>query len=463
MNLIKPALIIFLALAAAGCGRSVPPQQSANETKPAAPVEQALAFDPLTLMLMPQVGDSRTDKEIRRYQDKVRQGENLDTSVEKLGWLFIAKARESFDPGYYKFAALCADVLETNTPGCSPALLLHGYVLENLHRFQEAEPLARQLVTTRGLPFDFGLLGDSLMEQGKLAEAVKAYQSMVDLRPDLESYARVAHIRWLKGDAEGAIEMMRAAVSASSPRDPDSAAWVNTRLAVLEFQSGKTDGAQTAAAAALEVRPNYPPALLLRGRMFLAENNFEQAVATLETAMKANPLPEYQWALAEALRGAEREPEATDLESNLREAGAANDPRTFSLFLATRGEEVATALRLAKTEFQQRQDVFTQDALAWALAANGQTAEARKHMALAVAESTEDARLFFHAAAIAHQAGQDDEAQTWFTRAAGSMQTLLPSERQRLLQLAETFPADSQTSLIGTATSSQGSSLTAGK
>ena len=463
MKYTRQALALGLALAIVGCGRNAPPQTLESKTQPAAPVEQALAFDPVTLMLMPQVGDSRTDKEIRRYQDKVRQGENLDTSVEKLGWLFIAKARESFDPGYYKLAAVCADVLETNTPGCSQALLLHGYVLENLHRFKEAEPLARQLTTTRGLPFDFGLLGDSLMEQGKLDAAVKAYQSMVDLRPDLESYARVAHIRWLKGDTEGAVEMMRAAVSASSPHDPDSAAWANTRLAMLEFQSGKTDGAQTAATAALEVRPNYPPALLLRGRMFLAENDFEQAVATLATAVKANPLPEYQWALAEALRAADREPEATDLESNLREAGAGNDPRTFSLFLATRGEDTATALRLAETELQQRQDVFTQDALAWALAANGQTAEARKHMALAMAENTDDARLFFHAAVIAHQAEEDDEAQKWFARAVGSLQTLLPSERQRLMQLAENFPTDSQTNLMGTAASSHGSSLTAGK
>ncbi len=463
MKYTRQALALGLVLAMFGCGRNAPPQTPESKTQTAAPVEQALAFDPVTLMLTPQVGDSRTDQEIRRYQDKVRGGDNLNVSVEKLGWLFIAKARESFDPGYYKLAGICADVLATNSPGSSPALLLHGYVLENLHRFQEAELLARQLVATRGLPFDFGLLGDSLMEQGKLDEAVKAYQSMVDLRPDLESYARVAHIRWLKGDTEGAVEMMRAAASASSPRDPDSAAWANTRLAMLEFQAGKTDGAQTAAAAALEVRPDYPPALLLRGRMFLAENNFEQAVTTLETAVKANPLPEYQWALAEALRAADREPEAVDLESNLRAAGAANDPRTFSLFLATRGEDTATALRLAETELQQRQDVFTQDALAWALAANGQTAEARKHMALAMAESTDDARLFFHAAAIAHQAGQDDEAQTWFARAAGSMQTLLPSERQRLLQLAENFPTDSQTTFIGTATSSPVSSLTAGK
>ena len=67
------------------------------------------------------------------------------------------------------------------------------------------------------LPFDYGLLGDALMEQGRLAEAVAAYQRMVDLRPDLQSYSRVAHIRWLKGDLDGAIEVARLAARCREP------------------------------------------------------------------------------------------------------------------------------------------------------------------------------------------------------------------------------------------------------
>ncbi len=100
----------------------------------------------------------------------------------------------------------------------------------------------------------FGLLGDSLMEQGRLDEAVTAYQHMVDLRPELQSYARVSYIRWLKGDTDGAIEMMQAAVEASSQTDPDSAAWVRTRLALLQFQSGKKDEASQTIDGALLIR-----------------------------------------------------------------------------------------------------------------------------------------------------------------------------------------------------------------
>src|SRR5437016_6060168 len=101
-----------------------------------------------------------------------------------------------------------------------------------------ADPLARELAGGRGLPFDYGLLGDVLMEQGQLAEATDAYQKMIDLRPDLHSYARGAHIRWLKGDLTCAVELMELAASASGPLDAESAAWVHTRLAFYRFQAG---------------------------------------------------------------------------------------------------------------------------------------------------------------------------------------------------------------------------------
>ncbi len=118
-------------------------------------------------------------------------------------------------------------------------MLLRAHVLQNLHRFKESETLARRLVQQRGLSFDYGLLGDALMEQGKLSDAVEAYQRMMNLKPDLRAYARAAHMRWLKGDLAGAIEAMQLAVSAASPQDAESAAWVNTRLAFYEFQAGR--------------------------------------------------------------------------------------------------------------------------------------------------------------------------------------------------------------------------------
>ncbi len=81
--------------------------------------------------------------------------------------------------------------------------------------------------------------------------------------------------------------------------------------------------------------------------------------------------------------------------------GAMNDPRTLSLYLATRGQQVQKALKLAEDEMNTRADVFTMDTLAWALHANGRLAEAREYSKKALGEGTQDARLFYHAGCIA--------------------------------------------------------------
>jgi tetratricopeptide (TPR) repeat protein len=241
--------------------------------------------------------------------------------------------------------------MEKRNPQSQEAMLLRAHVLQNLHRFKESEALARRLVQQRGLSFDYGLLGDALMEQGKLSDAVEAYQRMMNLKPDLRAYARAAHMRWLKGDLAGAIEAMQLAVSAASPSDAESAAWVNTRLAFYEFQAGRVDVAEQRCAFALSLQNNYAPTLLLRGKMLLARNRLREAVDALRSAAKLNPLPEYQWTLAEALRATGRENEASGIEAELRKHGASSDPRTLALFFATRHENPGTALRLLTRPF----------------------------------------------------------------------------------------------------------------
>jgi tetratricopeptide (TPR) repeat protein len=404
----------------------------ANKTPGSVPIFD----DPLALVLSPQTGDSRNDKEISRLQQQIRNGRNLQLGLEQLGWAFVAKARESFDPGFYKQAEQCASSIEKRNPQSQEAMLLRAHVLQNLHRFKESETLARHLVQQRGLSFDYGLLGDVLMEQGKLSDAIEAYQRMMNLKPDLRAYARAAHMRWLKGDLSGAIEAMQLAVSAASPSDAESAAWVNTRLAFYEFQAGNVDEAEQRCAFALSLQNNYAPTLLLKGKMLLAQNRFREAVDALQNAAKLNPLPEYQWTLVEALRATGRENEASGIEVQLRKHGASSDPRTMALFLATRHENPATALRLARTELDSRGDVFTHDALAWSLAAAGNLAEAHSEMQRALAEGTEDARLFFHAAVIALQADHAADAERWSRKAKELSHLLLPSERNELQHAA---------------------------
>jgi len=120
--------------------------------------------------------------------------------------------------------------------------------------------------------------------------------------------------------------------------------------------------------------------------------------------------------------------QAEAVERDLVTRGAESDPRTLALFLSTRAVDPQQALTLTERELLVRQDVFTEDARAWALAAAGRTEEARTSMGRALAANTADARLFLHAGAIAASAGRRAEARRWLARADAFHATLLPSE-----------------------------------
>ena len=390
---------------------------------------------PCALALASQSGNSTLDQEIVRWQQKARSEKKdmANLSLEQLGWKYIEKARATYDPGYFKLAEACAECLSAQNSASMPeALLLRGHALHQMHNFKAAEPIARELVKARGLAFDHGLLGDVLMEQGKLKEAIAAYQEMMNQKPNLQAYSRAAHIRWLTGDVVGAAELALMAAQSGSPQDRESSAWAYTRLALYEWQLGKSDKAQQGIQAALELQNDYAPALLLKGRMLLADNHFTEAIAPLTQAAALNPLPEYQWTLAEALRGADKIEEAVKVEATLTTKGAQDDPRTLALFLATRNESSEKAFRLVQAELEARADVFTYDALAWALRATGKMTEAQDAIKKALAEGTKDARLLFHAGTIAAQVGQKTAAQQYFKQAYSIRQLLLPSEREEL-------------------------------
>jgi tetratricopeptide (TPR) repeat protein len=403
-----------------GCNRG--PVRSSAQSTP----------DPCAVALATHKGESKIDQEIIRFQDEATKARDPKRALDRLGWLFVAKARVSYDPGFYKLAEQCAACLESKEEDSAEALLLRGHVLHNLHRFKEAEKVARKLVATRGLAFDHGLLGDLLMEQGRLNEAKESYQKMIDLKPCLQSYSRVAHMRWLKGDLRGALEMMRMATMAGSARDSEAVAWAYSRLAFYELQAGDLKKAAQSCQAALAYQSDYAAALLVQGRVFLAQHKVQEAVESLRSAARLNPLPEYQWALSESLRRAGDIEGARSVEEELASQGALSDPRTFALYLASRGEDTSTAVELAKKELAGREDIFTLDAVAWSLAAAGRTEAARSIMKRALSEGTQEARLFYHAGVIAAAAGHKKEAFGWFDQARKIEQMLLPSEREDL-------------------------------
>jgi len=411
------SLILLFALIAS---RKTSPRAEAENTPSAA----------CRFVLASLNGNEPIDKEIARQQAVIRNGSTA--GLERLGWTFVKKARLTFDASYYNLAEQCAQCMEANGAKGPDTLLLSAHALQSLHRFNEAEDVARELVSRRERPFDYGVLGDVLVDQGKVREGAAAYQKMIDLRPDLQSYARAAHVRWLTGDLNGAIELMRLAVSGSSSNDAEAAAWAYTRLSLYQLQKGATKQALESCSAGLALQPDYAPALFARGRILLALHRAADAVVELQHAARLNPLPEYQWALADALALTGDRDRAQEVESQIIERGAKEDPRSMSLFLATRGENIEQAVDLAQHELTSRADVFTHDALAWALAVAGRNTQAQLHATKALSEGTVDARLLLHAGIIAALNHDIAQAKQRLQQASVIQQMLLPSERAQL-------------------------------
>jgi tetratricopeptide (TPR) repeat protein len=416
------------ALCLGGCGSKPAPTQehrSVAQTPPAASTVCDVVLS----------GDAASGNgKILHLQERARSRPGNAPHLERLGWGFVDAARRTSDAGFYTLALQTADCIDSSSPQATEALLLRAYALVQQHRFSQAESTARALVSRRGSWMDEAVLGDALLEQGRLDDAVAAYQIMADQRPGPEAYARVAQVRYLTGDLTGAVEFMARAARANDAVDSEAAAWYRSRLALLALARGDIDGALALARSATALVPAFPPALAAQGRALLALHRYAEAAAVLQVAADATALPEHRWLLVEALNAAGDNRGAGVIDARLRRDGAAADPLTLALYLATRGIDTAMAVRLARAELKQRADVHTEDALAWALHAGGDDAAAMAHAVRAISLGTPDPRLWLHAGLIAERTGDRRSATKWLGRAARQVAVLLPSEEQFLHQ-----------------------------
>ena len=263
-------------------------------------------------------------------------------------------------------------------------------------------------------PMALGTLSDALLELGRFQEAAAAAQKMVDLKPDLPSYTRASHIRWLQGDLPAAKKIARLAMDARDPTDPEPWAWVVVQAALIFWHEGDLAGADKGFDRALDAVADYPPALVGKARIALAKGDAPRAAELLARAFRESPLPETAWLLGDARQAAGDAAGAAEAYAQVVKTGRQSDRRTLALYFATRGaapSERDEAVRLAEAERKERGDVYTEDTLAWALHRAGRTKEARAAMDRALALGTRDPRLLYHAGAIRLAAGERAEAE----------------------------------------------------
>jgi tetratricopeptide (TPR) repeat protein len=236
---------------------------------------------------------------------------------------------------------------------------------------------------------------------------------MLDLRPgNVPALTRAAYLRELFGDIEGALELMRSALTKLPVAEVEDRAWVLTHIGLLELQRRDTAAAESAVMMALDLFPRYHYALAAMAKVRHAQKRHAESADLLRTRYEVAPHPENLFDLAEALAAAGARAEAgrvyADFEQKARAEmdGPDNANRELIKYYARAGRRPAEALRLARLEIDRRGDVFTRDVYAWALFTNGQHAEARAQMKQVLDVGVRDLEVLEHAAAILKGAPQ---------------------------------------------------------
>jgi tetratricopeptide (TPR) repeat protein len=396
-------LVLVLASSLLACSEK-PKREEVTAPKTAAAVDSDANLSPQQKLALAKVtGQGGADLEVTAAQKSVRENMQKDDLWITLGRAWIRKARESNDPGFYLNADACASVVLEREPGNALALNLRGLVHLNDHRFEDARDVAQKILAKRSDdPMAWGTLSDALLEMGRYDEAIEATQKMVDLKPNLPSYSRASHLQWMRGDVGHAKQTVRGALDAgrAAKRDPEPGAWVLVQAAMIFWHEGDYEGADAGFDKALERIAEYPPALVGKGRIAMANGEARRAADYFARAYKTSPLPETAWLLGDAKTAAGDAEGAAEAYANLEKDGRRTDPRTLSLFLSTKNQSADDAVSLARAEYEKRKDVYTEDALAWALYRAGKLDEAKAAITHARRLGTPDARLVYHEGAI---------------------------------------------------------------
>jgi len=409
------SVVGVLAILAAGCGQPAAIVRSPHSVAPVG------AVAPLGAQSAPGTSREALAETVRVTQAKLKLAPTDASAAVRLADALMRQARVLGNPGLVIQAertlrsVLLADVDRYD------ARRMLATVLLSQHRFREAIREAERCQQMK--PDDSwpdGVIGDAHLELGEYEAAFDAFGRMEHRRPDAASYARVAYARELQGDLDAAIRLMTMALDATGPNDPESQAWHHAQLGHLQIARGRLTDAAREFDHAQFIFADHPFALEGLARVADAQGRHADALTITERLNALAPTPAMLAFAADQLRALGRADEAARRDQ-LAEAAwrtDAPDPARLALFLATRGEKpgeepgkkIDEAVRLAETAARDRDDIFTNDALAWAYFRAGRIEDAARASARALRTGTQDRELRQRARAIATAAAPHQAA-----------------------------------------------------
>src|SRR5215470_18276307 len=365
----------------------------------------------------PAQDQQAVDQAIERLTARTRQHRDDSSGWTALADAFMQKARETADSAYYRRAELAFERARALDAADVSATLGLARVHGARHEFEKSIEWAR-----RALELDaknagaYGLLGDAALELGDYEAAAEHYQQMLDLRPDISSYSRSAHLLFVIGDVRRAAWLMDRAIKAGAGY-AENTAWCRGQLALMHLNTGNLLAAEQVVEQAMSLTPGNYHMLFAQGRVRAARKDYAGAIDSYRRASAIAPQHEVVVALGQLytvtddLKGAERQWALVETIDRLNKANGVTGDAQIARFLADRERRLPEAMAIAEREFKRRPNVFAADTLAWAYYKNARYQDARRLAAKALAHRTPDASFLYHAGMIHAKLGDRATAQ----------------------------------------------------
>jgi tetratricopeptide (TPR) repeat protein len=360
-------------------------------------------------------------------------------AYNELAQALIRRARETGDSSYFERArAAIASSLRIEPENFEAAQTQVDLLLaEHQYRaaLEEAQALNRRMPDAVLI---WGDMAEANAALGDYQQAEAAAQWMMDLRPgNVSAYLTGATLREDWGDIDGAEEFLTKALQQTPPFETEETAWILTRMAKLQRQSGRPGAAEDLLQKALKTFPDYYLSLEELADVRLAQHTCPEAVDVVEKRNRSFPSPSSELLASRVYDCAGRPGDAAkmyaEFERDARAQVALPDNANVELikYYADHAHQAQEALRVARLEINNLHDAWTLDAYAWALYANGQYSEASRQMEKALEIGTRDAELFYHAGVIEAAIGKKVEASRYFQQSLELNPTSEVSEAAR--------------------------------
>jgi tetratricopeptide (TPR) repeat protein len=387
-----------------------------------------VAFSPVpAALLLPRA--TGTERLIKNMQTRVQSNPKDPAAYSALGAAFFQRARETGDVDDFQQAEQALNrSLDLNSADFSAATALStmAEVCMGEHRFSDAVTYAQKALSLgSGHLSPFAIVGDANADMGEYERAAIAY-SRLDVSGDSAADphnvyvrdSRTSYLKFVSGDTRGAIRLMQSAVAAGTEaRLPaENLAWLYYELGEYESQAGDIAAANSAYLTALTIHPGDYRAMAGLGKLRGNQGRYAEAIKLYQSAVAVVPMPMYVSELGDMYTKSGNSAEAKkqyQLVEYIGLLGHINQVlhnRDLALFYADHNIKLDEALTLAHKEFEVRHDIYTWDALAWALYKNGKYQEASDAMDHALRPGARDALLFFHAGMISSRLGQSSQA-----------------------------------------------------